>query len=117
MRIEKTLSDADILIELGKRIKTGRIRLSLTQAEFATLAGVSKGTIANVENGESIQTLNLLKILRELDSLNALELLLPSSESSPMELIRDKGEQRRQRVRKKQIRKNDSTVWKWGDDR
>ena len=83
MKINKGLSDSDILIEIGKRIKAARIRKSYTQAQLAEISGVSKGTVANIESGESVQFGTLLKILRELDCINALELLLPSSESSP----------------------------------
>ena len=117
MKISKELSDSEILIELGNRIKACRIRKSYTQSEFAALAGVSKGTVANIENGESIQFGNLLKILRELDLLNALEVLLPSSEISPMELIQSKFEEPRQRVRKKlNQQKQSNSSWKWGED-
>lgn len=117
MKISKELSDSEILIELGRRIKNCRIRKAYTQAEFAKLSGVSKGTVANVENGDSIQVSNLLKILRELNLLNALEILLPSSEISPMELIQSKFEKPRQRVRKKlNAREQVGSGWKWGED-
>lgn len=117
MKISKELSDSEILIELGRRVKICRIRKSCTQSEFASLSGVSKGTVANVENGESIQVANLLKILRELNLLNALEILLPSSEISPMELIHSKSEKPRQRVRKKlNGHEQIGSSWKWGED-
>ena len=118
MKISKDISDSEILIELGKRIKALRIRKSYTQEEFANLSGVSKGTVANVENGESIQLGNMLKILRELDSINALEVLLPSSEMSPMELIQAKVEMPRKRVRKTSNSKaQNNSGWKWGEDK
>ena len=117
MKISKELSDLQILVELGKRIKACRIRKSYTQGELAVLAGVSKGTVANAETGESIQFGNLLKILRELDLLNALEVLLPASETSPMELIYSKSEKQRQRVRKNSgSQEKNSSGWKWGED-
>ena len=81
------------------------------------MAGVSKGTVANAETGESIQFGNLLKILRELDLLNALEILLPASETSPMELIYSKSEKQRQRVRKNSgSQGKSSSGWRWGED-
>lgn len=117
MKISKELSDSQILVELGKRIKACRIRKSYTQGELAVLAGVSKGTVANAETGESIQFGNLLKILRELDLLNALEILLPASETSPMELIYSKSEKQRQRVRKNSgYQGKSSSGWRWGED-
>ena len=117
MKINNRLSDTDILIELGNRIKASRIRKGYTQIEFARISGVSKGTVANVENGESIQLGNLLKILRQLDSLNTLEVMLPSSEKSPMELIQSKSENKRQRVRKSNASQSDTSTFKWGDDK
>lgn len=117
MKISKDLSDSEILIELGRRIKACRMRKEYTQDEFAAISGVSKGTVANAENGGSIQFGNLLKILRELDLLNALEVLLPTSEISPMELIQSKREKTRQRVRKSSnAQKQSSSSWKWGED-
>ena len=112
------MCNSEILIELGNRIKACRIRKRLTQVELATLSGVSKGTVANVENGESIQLENLLKILRELDLLNSLEILLPSSDSSPMELIQLKSGNKCKRVRKTtEDSVQSGTVWKWGEDK
>ena len=117
MKISKNLSDSEILIELGNRIKACRIRKSYTQGEFTALSGVSKGTVSNVEKGESVQFGNLLKIFRELDLLNSLEVLLPASEISPMELIQSKFEKPRQRVRKAtDTQKQSNSNWKWGED-
>ena len=117
MKINKNLSDADILLEIGKRIRAGRIRKLYTQEDFAKVSGVSKGTVANIENGESIQLGTLLKLLRELDSLNMLELLLPDSESSPMELIQEKHGKPRLRVRKStNPPAQTNSNWKWGED-
>ena len=117
MNIDNKLSDTVIINELGARIKAERIRKGFTQIEFANIAGVSKGTIANIENGESIQLSNLLKILRELNALNSLEILLPSSENTPMELIHTKTEKKRQRVRKQPENQNNNTEFKWGEDK
>ena len=117
MRINKNLSDAEILLEIGKRIRAGRIRKLYTQGDFAKISGVSKGTVANIENGESIQLGTLLKLLRELDSLNTLEVLLPSAESTPMELIQEKHEKPRLRVRKSSNPPAQTNPnWKWGED-
>ncbi len=118
MRINNEMPDSDILMELGSRIKACRIRRSFTQSELAELSGVSKGTIANVEGGQSIQLENLLRILRELDELNSLEVLLPSSDSTPMELIRNGSDRKRQRVRsKRDSSSGNRTDWRWGDDK
>ncbi len=101
---------------MGDRIKSCRIRLSYTQEKLAELSGLSKGTVANVENGSSIQLENLLRILRELDELNSLEVLLPSSGRTPMELISSDTAKKRQRVRARHETVENSNCWKWGED-
>lgn len=118
MVINKNISDREIIAELGKRIKACRIRKEYTQSEFARVSGVSIGTITNIESGESIQLLNLLKMLRELDLTNSLDLLLPSAESSPMELIKSKEGKKRQRVRKTSAQNTitGEGTFRWGDE-
>lgn len=118
MEINKNASNSDILIELGNRVKACRIRKSYTQAEFAKVSGISKGTVANIENGKSVQFENILKVLRALDCLNSLEPLLPSSESTPMELVREKSEKKRQRVRKTEKHQSQNRQgFVWGEDK
>lgn len=114
MEINKNASNSDILIELGNRVKAFRIRKAYTQAEFSKVSGISKGTISNIESGKSVQFENVLKVLRALDCLNSLEILLPPAESTPMELLREKSENKRQRVRKtvkNQSRNQQGFVW------
>ena len=86
MKISKELSDLQILVELGKRIKACRIRKSYTQKSFSAVK-------------------------------NQVQILLPASETSPMELIYSKSEKQRQRVRKNSgSQEKNSSGWKWGED-
>ena len=55
-------------VELVSNLKAHRTRLGLTQAELATLVGVSRKTINTVENGVFIpSTLLALRIARTLN--------------------------------------------------
>lgn len=118
MEINRSAHNADILAELGNRIKACRIRKAYTQAEFAKASGISKGTVAHIESGKSVQFENVLKVLRELDCLASLETLLPSSESTPMELVQEKSERKRQRVRKTAKNQSpDRQAFVWGEDK
>lgn len=115
MKIDYIMDNLQIISEIGTRIKQARIRQNLTQTDFAKSAGVSKGTLERVEKGESVQLITIVKILRHLDLLGNLENLLPESEATPIEILHQGTDRKRQRVRKS----GDSiskTEWAWGDD-
>ena len=99
MQIDVLYSDEDILKELGERIKAERIRQKMTQAQLGINSGVGTSTIQRAESGESIQFLNIIKILRTLHQLHNLELLLPSSEMTPMQYLYSKTQKRPERYR------------------
>ncbi len=107
------MDNSQILSEIGARIKQARIRRQLTQEELAVISGVSKGTLERAEKGESIQFRTIIKLLRHLELLENLQNLLPESEPTPLELLHQKTEKKRQRVRK--VNSSESE-WRWGDD-
>lgn len=92
MRLSGFHTEEEILKELGNRLKAERIRQKMTQETFATNCGVAKSTIERFEKGESVQLSNLLKMLRTLHQLSGIEMLLPSAELSPMQIIYSKTE-------------------------
>ena len=112
MQIDLFVSDVGILSELGARLKTARIRAGLTQAQLAEDSGVAKTTVERAENGGSVQLLNIVKILRTLNALGGLELLLPSTENTPMENLNASSRPKRVRVH---IPKK-TVSFKWGDE-
>ena len=57
-------TDESALALLGRRMAAFRIRCNWTQAQLAEQAGVSKGTIERIERGDSVQVINLIKVLR-----------------------------------------------------
>lgn len=97
MQISNIYNDEEILRELGSRIKAERIRQKMTQAQLALNSGVGKSTIERAESGESIQFLNIVKILRTLHQLPALDMLLPSAEMTPMQYLYSKTQKQPQR--------------------
>jgi transcriptional regulator with XRE-family HTH domain len=117
MKISKLLSDEAILREIGERIARRRLDLQLTQAAVAEQAGVAKRTLERIEAGASAQLSSLLRIFRVLELLPGLELLLPESQPSPMELLKHKGKQRQ---RASGSRESDgveeSQPWSWDDN-
>ena len=85
------LSNAAILAETGKRLKEYRLRSRLTQQQLAEQAGISIFTVAQIEKGKSVSFDLLLTVLRVLRLLDNMELLLPASGISPIELLKLKG--------------------------
>lgn len=94
MNITELVSDDAILGELGKRIARRRIDLSVTQADLAQRAGVSKRTVERIEAGASAQMSSLIRIIRVLDLMQGLEGLVPATEPGPMATLKQKGKVR-----------------------
>jgi putative transcriptional regulator len=86
------------LTELGERIRRQRIAMQVKQADLAEKAAVSIKVIIAVENGRSITTESLVRILRSLGYAEALANILPPPAISPIDLQKLAGKQR-QRVR------------------
>jgi transcriptional regulator with XRE-family HTH domain len=86
------------LTTLGERARSLRTMLDIKQTELAAQAAVSVETISSLENGRSITTESLNRVLIALGQPEALINLLPEPAISPFELQKLKG-RRRQRVR------------------
>ena len=97
--------------ELGKKIELYRIMKEMSQQDLEDKTGVSKRSISRLEQGESVQLENLLKILLALDLGENIDLLVPDQTKRPSFYL-EKSENKNKRVRKK-IEKND---FKWGDE-
>lgn len=126
MKLTEFHTDEQILQELGTRLKIERIRQKMTQETFAKNCGVAKSTVERFEKGESVQLVNLLKMLRTLHQLSGVELLLPASERSPMEYLYAKNPKEPERYREVQEKTpkygNSSSVkntenFIWGEDK
>lgn len=94
MPIDKTMSDAAILAELGTRLARRRIDMQLTQADLAREAGIAKRTVERIEAGASAQMASMIRIFRVLDMIPEMDQFIPRAGPRPMELIKNKGKQR-----------------------
>lgn len=116
MRIEKQITPAAVIAELGARMARRRIELGMTQAEAAGQAGLGKRTVERIEAGADTQLSTLIRLLRVLDLTERLEQLVPAGVISPMELLRHKGQTKpRKRARSKRA-SGPKEPWKWGDE-
>jgi transcriptional regulator with XRE-family HTH domain len=114
MKINDNLSDAAVLEELGHRIARYRLNRNMTQGALATESGVSTPTVQRLENGQSTQASNLIRILRTLHLLENLDALIPEPAISPLQQARMQGKtrQRASSPRKRQT----PTRWTWDTD-
>ena len=115
MKVDKHLTDATILKEMGNRLARRRLELNLTQVELAFKAGVSKSTLERIEAGKSTQLTNYIRILRGLDLIHIMDSVLPQNTPGPIELIKNKGKERKRATPQKRTpapKKN----WHWGDE-
>jgi transcriptional regulator with XRE-family HTH domain len=117
MEQHEHITDNAALSILGQSIAQHRLEQNRTQAELAREAGVSKRTIERLEGGESIHTINLVRVLRVLGLLANLNELVPTPVPSPLEALRTK-EKRRKRAsgRSQQATDTEPGSWTWGDN-
>lgn len=80
-------TDESALALLGKRMAAFRVRNNWTQAKLAQMAGVSKGTVERIERGDSVQILNLVKVLRACGMLESFLGIFPDDSPSPMQIL------------------------------
>lgn len=113
VRMEST--DRRVLAELGERLARHRLNRNLTQDQLAREAGVSKRTIVRLENGESSQLTNFVRILRALSLLDNMDALVPTPLTSPVEAVKAKTRQRRRASPAGKKPKN-TAQWTWGDE-
>ncbi|MBN1278696.1 MAG: helix-turn-helix transcriptional regulator [Chlorobium sp.] len=114
MKIEGTLTDEEILGELGGRLAQRRLELQLSQEALAEQAGVSKRTVERVEAGTTTQISSIIRVMRVLGLLERLEALVPEAGPRPLELLKLK-DKARKRARTKQ-KPAEEKPWTWGDE-
>lgn len=91
----------EVCAELGSRLRARRMGLNMTQAEVAVLAGVSKGTVSNIEKHGQGTLDSLVRVLQAMRLTKELQPLFLASASSIKRLEQSEKTSERQRVRKK----------------
>jgi transcriptional regulator with XRE-family HTH domain len=115
MNIHSSLSDGSVLQELGRRLAAIRLNRNQTQAQLATLAGVSKRTIERLESGAvAVQLSGFVRVCRALDLLDRLDAFVPEPLVSPIALLKLRGRNRR-RASGKPAPGPAPKAWTWGD--
>lgn len=96
---------------LGERLKSYRIDYPMTQKELADQSGVSVRSIQNFEHGKDIQLSNLIKITKALGLGDNFSMLIPDITKKPSMYLDNT-----KKIRVRKTRKQEETVFKWGDE-
>lgn len=99
------MTDLAIAAELGRRIRSLRLRKNLTQQQLAEAVVLSLNSIKSLELGKAKLT-TLIAVLRQLGALEQLDQCLPEPAISPLQLARNQGK-KRQRATGKRGQHND----------
>lgn len=95
-------SNNDIAVELGRRFKSYRVALRMTQKEVSEQSGVSAITIARFERGEahSLGMDNFIALMRAVQKLEDIAEVIPDIPQSLYDNRAPRKEARRVRRRK-----------------
>jgi len=83
--ITKSIPSTEIVSIIGERFKEYRLAALLTQQEVADIAGVSKTTVYNFENGRlpGVSLRTVIDLLRSIGMIGRIDDLLPEIPVSP----------------------------------
>lgn len=105
-RLDSTTTTAEILQELGSRLRRYRLQQNRSISEIAELSGLTSVTVARAERGERPTLETIVRILRALGRVESLDAFLPAPLVSPLELASLSGRERKRagtpRKRRKQ---------------
>lgn len=79
------LSDTQIVIIIGKKLREWRLEADMSQAELANKAALSLYTVRSIEGGKKVTFSSFLKILRILGRLDSLAVFAEERHLSPIE--------------------------------
>ena len=100
----------------SERLTRHRLNRNLTQVELARSAGISRRTLARLENGEPTQLENFLRTLIALGLEPGLERLIPDVPQSPIQQLERSGRTRKRATGRRGARRDESKPWTWSDE-
>ena len=81
--------------ELGRQLRSLRLRQDLDQRTLAERAGVALNVVKHLEAGKGSTVSSLIRVLRALGRADWLNTLSPTVSISPMQMLRAKPARRR----------------------
>ena len=104
------------LDQFSTRLTRHRLNQNLTQFELARAAGISRRTLARLENGESTQLENFLRTLIALGLEAGLDRLVPDVPQSPIQQLERSGRARQRATGRRRSQSDESKPWSWSDE-
>ena len=104
------------LDRFSTRLVRHRLNRNLTQHELARAAGISRRTLARLENAEPTQLENFLRTLIALGLDEGLERLVPDVPNSPIQQLERFGRTRRRATGRRGSPKDARKPWSWSDE-
>lgn len=80
------LSDDAVIARIGSFVRKHRLEQNLTQQELATMSGINRTTLRDLESGKRIQLITLIQVLRMLGQLQVFESFEYSEKLSPLKI-------------------------------
>ena len=87
-------------IQLGEALRRLRLERDIEQATLSEIAGVSRQTVINLEQGRGATTATLVSVVDALGAADWIEALSPPPGVSPMAMLRLKQAQERSQPRR-----------------
>jgi transcriptional regulator with XRE-family HTH domain len=91
---------ADLEAELGRQVRSLRLRQDLDQQQVADRAGIALNAVKNLESGKGATLRTLTRTLRVLNRADWLTTLAPAVSISPVQMLRSKAPRQRASRRK-----------------
>lgn len=113
MKIHEYDSNAQIMTELGKRLRDVRISEAMLQEDVARLSGSSVSTVNRIEAGKGVNIEHILNYMRAVGLISNLDILV-SERSVNLEDMLKLNKKRQRASRRKEIKKDEFI---WGEDR
>ena len=94
-----TLSDNQLQLRIGSRLKAVRLKQNITQQSLADAALVSLSSVKKIEGGNIGSFESFLRLIRTLGLLDSLQDLVIEQQMSPSEIfaLQQAGEKRRRK--------------------
>ena len=109
------LTDTTILVKIGEKLKSIRLKQNITQQSLAEAANISLSTLKNIEKGDIRSFDSLLRIMRTLGKLDVLQPLIEENLLSPNEYYKmvqsSKTKQRKRAAGKLNSNNKEESEW------
>ena len=97
----RSFSSDEWELHLGEQVRQQRLQRNLDQRQLADAAGVSIGSVKNLEQGRGSTLKTVVRVARALDREDWLGSLSPRLSVSPLDVLRSSSVEPRRRVYRK----------------